>query len=267
MLAAVNGRAGGGSKAKPPPVPPRPNKNVIAEAMARNRRTGQHVHAQKKQRPVTGNGVFVNGGAQVLPISGHPVKMGPCRITIPPPPSSDDDDCSAAAAAYRRAITMASLQGLPPLPKSLSGANLLENSGLPEQLRLPHPSVPPPPPPTMHPEAVPGGSSSASSTMSSKRMPPPPPPPRKLTTLDTQLAILRKEMYSLRELDLNLLSQLWSLNESIQEFRQIQEALSPPSPSSDIEDDILYSNLSALPEHHTLSSSSSRSSSGDYRDV
>ncbi|XP_039283755.1 leucine repeat adapter protein 25 isoform X2 [Nilaparvata lugens] len=158
---------------------------------------------------------------------------------------------------------MASLQGLPPLPKSLSGANLLEHSGLPEQLRLHHPTVPPPPPPiTSHPEAAPSSSSA------SKRMPPPPPPPppRKLTTLDTQLAILRKEMYSLRELDLNLLSQLWSLNESIQEFRQIQEALSPPSPSSDCEDDILYSNLAALPEHHTLSSSSSRSSS-DYRDV
>ncbi|XP_075224151.1 leucine repeat adapter protein 25-like isoform X1 [Lycorma delicatula] len=147
---------------------------------------------------------------------------------------------------------MASLQGLPPLPKSLSGANLLENSNLPEQLRLQHaqhsgPTQPPP--------------------LESKRMPPPP-PPRKLTTLDTQLAILRKEMYSLRELDLSLLSQLWSLNESIQEFRQLQEALSPPSPSSDIEDDVLYSNMATLPEHN-LSSSSSRSSSTDYqlRDV
>ena len=45
--------------------------------------------------------------------------------------------------------------------------------------------------------------------------------------------------YGLRQLDLSLLSQLWSLNESIQEFRQLLQddeaegaALSPPSPTS-----------------------------------
>ncbi|XP_058453095.1 homeobox protein 5-like [Malaya genurostris] len=57
---------------------------------------------------------------------------------------------------------------------------------------------------------------------------------RKPTTLDTQLAVLRREMYGLRQLDLSLLSQLWALNESIQEFRtmlQEQETLSPPSPT------------------------------------
>uniref|UniRef100_A0A1S4J3A1 Uncharacterized protein n=2 Tax=Culex quinquefasciatus TaxID=7176 RepID=A0A1S4J3A1_CULQU len=40
--------------------------------------------------------------------------------------------------------------------------------------------------------------------------------------------------YGLRQLDLSLLSQLWALNESIQEFRtmlQEQETLSPPSPT------------------------------------
>ena len=40
--------------------------------------------------------------------------------------------------------------------------------------------------------------------------------------------------YGLRQLDLSLLSQLWALNESIQEFRTIlqeQDHLSPPSPS------------------------------------
>lgn len=40
--------------------------------------------------------------------------------------------------------------------------------------------------------------------------------------------------FGLRQLDLSLLSQLWALNESIQEFRTIiqeQENLSPPSPS------------------------------------
>lgn len=54
------------------------------------------------------------------------------------------------------------------------------------------------------------------------------------STLDIQLAILRREMYSLRQLDLSLLSQLWTVNESIQEVRtliQEQEAMSPPSPT------------------------------------
>ncbi|XP_054265397.1 protein FAM89A-like isoform X2 [Macrosteles quadrilineatus] len=154
---------------------------------------------------------------------------------------------------------MSSLQGLPPLPKSLSGINLMDSvkvstpvvqdsprSSTTHQLRIP--STPPPPPPSEPKKQL---------------------PQRKMTTLDTQLAILRKEMFSLRELDLSLLSQLWSLNESIQEFRQMQEAFSPPSPSSDVEDDVIYSNLSALPEHqaYPLSSSSSRSSTMDLGDV
>ncbi|KAI8130085.1 FAM89B-like [Lucilia cuprina] len=73
--------------------------------------------------------------------------------------------------------------------------------------------------------------------------------------LDTQIATLRKEMFGLRQLDLSLLSQLWALNDSIQEFRtMIQEQEQDddetysthsrsPSPydsvSSDAEDDIL----------------------------
>lgn len=194
---------------------------------------------------------------------------------------------------------MSSLQGLPPLPKSLSGANLLEESPTSTTttapLTVPAPGAPPPPP-SPSPDVVLNRSSSGGSshqlristasnnsngvstgqgnanTTELKKSPAPPVPPRKMTTLDTQLAILRKEMYGLRELDLSLLSQLWSLNESIQEFRQLQEALSPPSPSSDVDDDILYSNLAPLPEHHhhqsyTLSSSSSRSSTIDLGDV
>lgn len=60
--------------------------------------------------------------------------------------------------------------------------------------------------------------------------------PTSTATLDTQLAILRREMYSLRQLDLTLLSQLWALNESIQGFRtflQEREEMSPsPTPSN-----------------------------------
>ncbi|XP_055547447.1 uncharacterized protein LOC129731460 [Wyeomyia smithii] len=92
---------------------------------------------------------------------------------------------------------------------------------------------------------------------------------RKPTTLDTQLAVLRREMYGLRQLDLSLLSQLWALNESIQEFRtmlQEQETLSPPSPTpsnsdansvSSDEDEDESSNTATvgggiIPGHHNL---------------
>ncbi|XP_071518873.1 uncharacterized protein [Panulirus ornatus] len=44
---------------------------------------------------------------------------------------------------------------------------------------------------------------------------------RRSSTLDSQLAVLRKEMVGLRQLDMSLLCQLWSLNESIQEFKQL----------------------------------------------
>ncbi|XP_050450554.1 uncharacterized protein DDB_G0284459-like [Cataglyphis hispanica] len=120
-------------------------------------------------------------------------------------------------------IAMSSLQGLPPLPRSLSGFNL---SGRGE-------SGEPPPPPTRSSSKSQRGNKPSSSR--------PSPPARQLTTLDTQLAVLRREMFGLRQLDLSLLSQLWSLNESIQEFRQLlqeQEDRAPsPSPSSEEGDD------------------------------
>lgn len=144
------------------------------------------------------------------------------------------------------------MQGLPPLPKSLSNANLMEAgaSGTKKMSNNPHPLKLPPPPP------IPRN--------------PPPPPPRKQTKLDVQLARLRKEMYSLREMDLSLLSQLWSLNEAIQEFRAMQELMSPHSPSSDAEDDTIYSNLPPLHEQsgYDLSASSSPSSNnGCYTEL
>ncbi|XP_018393064.1 PREDICTED: protein FAM89B [Cyphomyrmex costatus] len=83
---------------------------------------------------------------------------------------------------------MSSLQGLPPLPRSLSGFNL---SGRGESGESP-----------------------------------------------------RGRPFGLRQLDLSLLSQLWSLNESIQEFRQLlqeQEDRAPsPSPSSEEGEDATY---------------------------
>ncbi|KAL7298445.1 hypothetical protein TKK_0008233 [Trichogramma kaykai] len=130
---------------------------------------------------------------------------------------------------------MSSLPGLPPLPRSLSGFGL-DNGGL-EPGRSP-----PPLPPARVPSRGSGGgvgnrlvkTPSSTSSQSSR---PSPQGSRQLTTLDTQLSILRREMFGLRQLDLSLLSQLWSLNESIQEFRQLlqdQEDRAPsPSPSSD----------------------------------
>nr|XP_042913635.1 protein FAM89A-like [Parasteatoda tepidariorum] len=55
--------------------------------------------------------------------------------------------------------------------------------------------------------------------------------------LDMQLALLRKEMVGLRQLDMSLLCQLWSLNESIHEYKQLIQdrmslSLSPIHPSS-----------------------------------
>ncbi|CAN7999768.1 unnamed protein product [Ixodes hexagonus] len=47
------------------------------------------------------------------------------------------------------------------------------------------------------------------------------------TRLDAQLALLRKEMVGLRQLDMSLLCQLWSLNESIQEYKQAVQDRSP----------------------------------------
>lgn len=166
-----------------------------------------------------------------------------------------------------------SLPGLPPLPKSLSGFKLSE-----------FPSHLPPTPvrtssirstashssnPMLYPESnvhliQVGGSSS-----------------RKSSNLDTKLAILKQEMYNLRQLDLSVLSQLWSLNESLQEYRQmLQEqedrVLSPPSPSptpssgEDIDGEEYYMSATslsfrstaAMPPGRRTSNSSNTSSLG-----
>jgi len=244
-------------------------------------------------------------------------------------------------AAFNSRRNMASLQGLPPLPKSLSGINLFETSGgnlhfspMDQQQQKPDASTPrgmaksesfrqlasqnSSPGSGGGAGGVSGNSGAVrvvASSSSSGRGPTPPTPGgtthqqilhhqhlrshqqngdgpappivprvRKPTGLDAQLAILRKEMFGLRQLDLSLLSQLWSLNESIQEFRQLLQdqednaALSPPSPSSADEGEEFYSPmryraavpgglpLSAVPEQYRLSSSSSQSSI-EYGDV
>ncbi|XP_006894661.1 PREDICTED: protein FAM89A, partial [Elephantulus edwardii] len=54
--------------------------------------------------------------------------------------------------------------------------------------------------------------------------------PAKPPNLDAALALLRKEMVGLRQLDMSLLCQLFSLHESIQEYKGVcQAACSPDS--------------------------------------
>lgn len=189
---------------------------------------------------------------------------------------------------------MASLQGLPPLPKSLSGISLFDEDGenfagfsnLNSDSSIQMHSVPTSPGfrtnvksnsgtssrstaslmPLGSPQSQTSGQTSDHSSSSRSR---------KSTGLDAQLEILRKEMFGLRQLDLSLLSQLWSLNESIQDFKQFLQdqedcIMSPPSPSSADDGEEFYSPirfhpspvlpLSAVPEQYRLSSSSSQSS-------
>jgi hypothetical protein len=119
-----------------------------------------------------------------------------------------------------------SLPGLPPLPKSLSGVELTQQQ-LQQQINQSnnyHHAIQQQQSQLNSFDSQRSLTSSSSSSISRKTN----------SSLDNQLAILRREMYGLRQLDLSLLSQLWALNESIQEFRTIiqdQENLSPQSPS------------------------------------
>ncbi|ROT74771.1 Protein FAM89A [Penaeus vannamei] len=67
-----------------------------------------------------------------------------------------------------------------------------------------------------------GGSSSGGSRTQTHSPRGSPPVPGSITgVMNPRLAVLRKEMVGLRQLDMSLLCQLWSLNESIQEFKQL----------------------------------------------
>nr|XP_056709622.1 protein FAM89A [Euleptes europaea] len=103
--------------------------------------------------------------------------------------------------------------GLPPLPKSLSG--LLHSSsgggggGWRDLERLYAQKS------RIQDELSRGGGGRGGS-------PRPPKPPN----LDAALALLRKEMVGLRQLDMSLLCQLYSLYESIQEYKGACQAVS-----------------------------------------
>ncbi|KAJ8730942.1 hypothetical protein PYW08_002355 [Mythimna loreyi] len=109
-----------------------------------------------------------------------------------------DDDLKSRLRKQFRAISTMSLQGLPPLPKSLSGFA--------------------------------EGEADLQDT-------PSPPSDKPPTDLDSQLAYLKKEMASLRQLDLSLLSELWTLSEAMASWRRqlergprLRPAPPPPPP-------------------------------------
>ncbi|XP_035279716.1 protein FAM89A isoform X1 [Anguilla anguilla] len=107
--------------------------------------------------------------------------------------------------------TLACIEGLPPLPKSLSG--LLNSSGgsWREMERMYAKK-------TMIQDDLSRGRSNADNMLANKP-----------ANLDAALALLRKEMVGLRQQDMSLLCQLWSLHESIQEYKGSCQDLSAAS--------------------------------------
>ncbi|KAJ8270702.1 hypothetical protein GJAV_G00118260 [Gymnothorax javanicus] len=107
--------------------------------------------------------------------------------------------------------TLACIEGLPPLPKSLSG--LLNSSGgsWREMERMYAKK-------TMIQDDLSRGRSHSDNILATKP-----------ANLDAALALLRKEMVGLRQQDMSLLCQLWSLHESIQEYKGSCQDLSAAS--------------------------------------
>lgn len=110
--------------------------------------------------------------------NGEEVRLSSCQITI------EDNADGSVENIVSRLASMSSLHGLPPLPKSLSGFSLQEDipTNRPGSSRGPTPPAghhvyPPHPKPIVNGTDVPLG--------------------RPVTNLDSQLAILRREMVSL----------------------------------------------------------------------
>ncbi|XP_054482227.1 protein FAM89A [Anoplopoma fimbria] len=127
--------------------------------------------------------------------------------------------CGAAAAA---ADSVGSVEGLPPLPKGLSGI-LNSSGGSWRDIEKVHSKRA-----RIQADISRGGGDV----------------PRghaKAGGLDAALALLRKEMVGLRQLDMSLLCQLWSLNEAIQEYKGYsllsQASLTADNGSSEEEDE------------------------------
>lgn len=150
---------------------------------------------------------------------------------------------------------------LPPLPESLSRLSLYDVIHVPPHSK-PEPARRHSPKPTElvgSPKQV--RQSPIPSEHSDKRPTEKPPvPPRKPSSVDLKLAHLRNEMASLRQMDLQLLSQLRQLNDSISSYRQelIMNMDSYSSSDTDGSDTTsVYSNVT--PSSFDLSRSSTQS--------
>ncbi|XP_069750076.1 leucine repeat adapter protein 25 [Narcine bancroftii] len=95
---------------------------------------------------------------------------------------------------------VAGLEGLPPLPKGLSGILNSAGGSWREMERL-----------------------HTKQTMIQQELSSPRPRRVRPANLDAALASLRKEMVGLRQLDMSLLCKLWSLYESIQEYKGLYQ--------------------------------------------
>jgi len=148
---------------------------------------------------------------------------------------------------------------LPPLPESLSRLNLYD---VPPPRTKPEPARRQSPKPV---ELVGSPKQTRQSPVPSEHCDKrptekPPVPPRKPSSVDLKLAHLRNEMANLRQMDLQLLSQLRQLNDSISLYRQelIMNMDSYSSSDTDGSDNTsVYSNVT--PSSFDLSRSSTQS--------
>lgn len=133
---------------------------------------------------------------------------------------------SEAAAAPRATGIVPGLRmdGLPPLPKSLSGLLHSASGGWRHLERLYVQKS------RIQDELSRGGAAGAGALV--RALPAKPP------NLDAALALLRKEMVGLRQLDMSLLCQLYGLYESIQEYKGACQAASSPDCSYSLENGI-----------------------------
>ncbi|XP_066466442.1 leucine repeat adapter protein 25 [Tiliqua scincoides] len=106
------------------------------------------------------------------------------------------------------------IEGLPPLPKGLSGI-LHSSGGSWRDIEK------------VHSKRARIQDDLRRAQQQPRAAPPAQPPPRaRPANLDAALAVLRKEMVGLRQLDMSLLCQLWSLYESIQEYKGLFQDMS-----------------------------------------
>ncbi|XP_050434436.1 leucine repeat adapter protein 25-like [Adelges cooleyi] len=146
---------------------------------------------------------------------------------------------------------------LPPLPESLSRLSL---NDVPSHIKPETAHRRPSKPPDHTNSPKPTRQSPQPNEHSDKRPTEKPPvPPRKPSSVDIKLAHLRSEMGSLRQMDLQLLSQLRQLNDSISLYRQELMSMDSYSSSDTDESDTtsVYSNVT--PSSFDLSRSSTQS--------